>query len=432
MIVKGGVILTMDSSFQKFENGFIIIDQGEIIELGKDTAILNQYYSDKTIDAGGKLILPGLINTHTHVPMTLFRGMADDLPLDEWLQNHIWPAEAKYINQETVYTGTNLAVAEMIRGGITTFNDMYFFEEEVALAASRAGIRAFVGEGLIDFPSPNSKTPEEAIQYTEMLIKKWAQHPLITITIAPHSPYASSEELLKKAKELADRHQKLLHIHLSETEKEVNDMVKARRMSPVAYLKQIGVLDSNVIAAHCVHLSSKDIDLLLETKTSVAHNPQSNMKLASGIAPVPQMLAKGVTVGLGTDGAASNNDLSLWEEMNSAALLHKVAGKGPTLMNSREVLAMATIGGARVLGVGDKIGSLEKGKKADLIIINLNQPHLSPVFNYYSHAVYSIDAGDVNDVIIEGKEVLRNRKLITIDEAEMLEDVKRIAAQIQE
>lgn len=431
ILITGATIITSDDARPVIENGFVAIHQGKIIDLGKAGDPGKKYAGIKNIDATGKIVMPGLINTHTHAAMTLFRGMANDLPLQEWLENHIWPAEARFVRGETVHTATLLAIAEMIRSGTTTFCDMYFFEEEVARAAKSSGMRAVVGEGILDFPTPSHASPELALSYTAEMILKWRDDPLISVAIAPHSPYTCSEELLKKCRRLADSLNVRLLIHLSETQKEVSDMQTLRKQSPVEYLQEIGFLGPDVNAAHCVQVSQKDIAILAARKVGVAHNPQSNMKLASGVAPVPAMIHAGMAVGLGTDGVASNNDLNLWEEMNTTSLLQKVILNDPTAMKPETIIKMATIEGAKVLGLDAKTGSLKPGKQADILIVNLDKPHHQPRYDIFSLLVYSADAADVETVVIDGKIVMENRRLLSLDEAEVIANFNRIAAEIK-
>ena len=431
LMVVNGLIVTMDRGWRVIEKGTLAIRNGSILAIGPGAEMKDAYSARQTINAEGKLVLPGLVNTHTHAAMTIFRGLSDDLPLDSWLTKHIWPAEAKFITAETVRTGTNLALAEMIRSGTTTFSDMYFFAGEVALAAKKAGVRAVVGEPVIDFPTPGSKTPAESLAITEKLALTWKNDPIITISVAPHAPYSCSTETLKLTKKLAEKLDLPLQIHVSETMKEVNDVKSRFGATPIEYLDSIGFFGGTVIAAHVVHPTLKEIRLLAEKKVSVAHNPESNMKLASGVSPVTEMLKAGVMVGLGTDGAASNNNLNMFEEMNSGAKLQKVSRLDPTAMNARETLAMATINGATVLGLGDKTGSLEKGKRADLIIIDLKQPHLTPLYNVYSQIVYAVNGSDPETVIIEGRIVMAEKKLLTLDETKILEEVTALSEKIR-
>lgn len=430
VLIVNGTIVSMDSNRTILEPGTVAIKDGKIVAAETIGSPRSELKAKETIDATGKLVMPGLINTHTHAAMTIFRGYADDLPLMEWLQNYIWPAEAKYINADTVRLGTQLAAVEMIRSGTTTFNDMYFFEDEVAKAAKEIGIRAVVGEGLLDFPTPNKKTASEGLDYTEMLIKKWRNDPLITVAVAPHSPYTCSAELLKSAKNLSDKYGVPLHIHVSETEQELNDSRNKHGLTPFEYLDSLGFLGDNVIAAHSVHLTANDIQLIAARKVGVSHNPESNMKLASGVAPIPELLNAGAKIGLGTDGAASNNDLNMFEEMDTTAKLHKVFRKNSSVVDAKSVVEMATIGGARVLGLEKEIGSIEEGKRADVIIIDLDKPHLTPMYNPYSQIVYAVDGADVETVIIEGRIVMRDHKILTVDEEKIIQDMQALAAKI--
>ncbi|MFZ1198552.1 MAG: amidohydrolase, partial [Desulfobacterales bacterium] len=381
-------------------------------------------------DAGGGIIMPGLVNAHTHAAMTCFRGLADDLPLMTWLDDHIFPAEAQ-LDEETVYRGALLACAEMIRSGTTCFCDMYLFEDAVARAASAAGMRAVVGEVLYDFPSPNYGPIEKGFAYVERMIDTWRSDPLITVALEPHSPYLCAAGLLEKAAALARENGLPLVTHLSETRAEVDRIRASYGCTPVAWLAALGVLGPDLLACHCVVLTPEDIALLKAHDVKVAHNPESNMKLASGIAPVPELLRAGVCVALGTDGCASNNDLDLFLEMDSAAKLHKVGTLDPTVLDAATVLRMATIEGARALGLGRVTGSLEAGKTADLIVIDTARPHLTPMYNPVSHLVYTVRGSDVATVVINGRLVMENGRLLSLDEKQVMADVNRIAARFR-
>lgn len=431
IVIANGIVLTMDSGKTVLEGGSVVIQGGAIIAVKPGEVLEGRFQARETIEAAGKIVMPGLVNTHTHAAMTLFRGLADDLPLQEWLEGHIWPSEAKHMSAEAVRLGTQLAIAEMIRAGTTTFNDMYLFEEEVAEMARQAGIRAVVGEGLLDFPTPNHQTPQEGLQYAERLIEKWRHDPFVTVAVAPHSCYACSPDILKAARALADRHRVPLHIHLSETKEEVAEIRGKYGFTPVAHLENLGVLGGTVVAAHCIHLTEEDMDLIVRRRVGVAHNPESDMKLASGVAPIPALLAAGARVGLGTDGAASNNDLDMFGEMDTAAKIHKVFLRDPTVMDAPGVMEMATMGGARVLGMEGRIGSLEKGKRADVIILDLNRPHLVPLYHPYSQVVYAAGREDVETVIVEGRVVMRGRKLLTIEEEKVIREVRAWAGRIR-
>jgi 5-methylthioadenosine/S-adenosylhomocysteine deaminase len=348
--------------------------------------------------------------------MTLFRGIADDLDLQEWLTKYIFPAEGKNVNEAFVRAGTRLGLAEMIRGGTTTYCDMYYFEDAIADETFKAGMRGVLGETIIQFPVADNKTPQDALRYSEKFVNKWKNNPLITPALAPHAPYTLTTEHLGAVKSLADRLNATVVIHVAETRKEVEDISKQYGARPVEYLEKIGFLNDRTIAAHVVFANPNEIEILQKRGVGVAHNPQSNMKLASGVAPVPQMLNANVRLGLGTDGAASNNDLNLWEEMNAAAKLHKVFSGDPKVVSAEQAFMMATMGGARALHLEDKIGSLEAGKRADIVIVDFDKLHQTPMYNVYSHLVYATKASDVNTVIIDGKIVMRERRLLTLNE----------------
>jgi len=406
----------MDASSRVIENGAVAIKAERIVAVGTTAEITGRYVSARVINAAGKVVMPGLINTHGHVPMVLFRGIADDLVLMDWLQKYIFPAEAKNVDEQFVRWGTRLGCLEMIRGGTTTFVDMYYFEDAIADETARAGMRAVLGETLIDFPAPDNKTWDAGMTYMEKFAARWKGHPLITPAIAPHAPYTVSTDHLKQAHAFSERLGVPLVIHVAEDPAETKTIQERYGASPVAYLDRIGLLDARVIAAHMVWPTSDDIATLAKRSVGVAHCPQSNMKLAAGAAPVPQMLRGGVAVGLGTDGAASNHDLSLWEEIDTAAKLHKLTSKDPTVVNAREALEMATIRGARAIHQDKEIGSLEPGKRADLIIVGMTGVHQIPVYNVYSQLVYATKASDVETVVINGKIVMQNRRVLTIDE----------------
>jgi len=428
IIIKNGTILTLDSENSIFENGFLCIRGDSISEIGTGNPVLSK--AEKIIDAEGGLILPGLVNCHTHAAMSLFRGLADDLPLMEWLNNYIFPAESK-MDGEFVYTGTMLALAEMIMSGTTTFCDMYLFEEEVAKAARKAGVRSLVGEVLYDFPSPNYGPVEKGLKYTESLIQKWRDDPLVSIAVEPHSLFTCSPKLLTASNELAFKYNVPLIIHVAETLTEVDEIKEKYGKTPVKHLDSLGLLGPHLIADHCVHLEDADIKTLAVHGVKVVHNPESNMKLASGIAPVPQMLSQGLTVGLGTDGCASNNNLDLFSEMDTAAKLHKVNMLDPTVMDAITVLRMATIQGARALGLQDITGSLEVGKKADVIVIDTHKPHLTPMYNATSHLVYAARGNDVRHSIINGQPVMEDRKLLTLDPDEIIARAREMSIHVR-
>ena len=417
LIIKNGTILTMDSKNSILENGFLSIRGDSISHMG--TGDMPSIKADKIIDAKGGLVLPGLVNGHTHAAMTLFRGLADDLPLMQWLENYIFPAE-RNMDAEFVHTGTLLALAEMILSGTTTFCDMYLFEEEVAKAAKKAGVRCLVGEVLYDFPSPNYGSVGEGLEYTESLIQKWRDDPIVSIAVEPHSLFTCSPELLMASNELALKHRVPLILHVAETLNEVSEIKGKYAKTPIEHLDSLGLLGTHLIADHCVHLGPSDIKKMAEHGAKVVHNPESNMKLASGIAPVPELIKQGVTVGLGTDGCASNNNLDLFSEMDTAAKLHKVHAMDPTVVDAVTVLRMATIEGARALGLQDITGSLEIGKKADVIVVDTHKPHLTPMYNAVSHLVYAASGNDVTHSVINGKLIMEDRKLLTLDLDEII------------
>jgi 5-methylthioadenosine/S-adenosylhomocysteine deaminase len=419
----------MDSARRIFLQGAVAV-RGDTIAAVGGMQELAGLSSGKVIDARGGIIMPGLVNTHTHAAMTCFRGLADDLPLMTWLDDHIFPAEA-VLDHHTVYCGALLACAEMILSGTTTFCDMYLFEDAVGQAARRAGMRAVVGEVLFDFPSPNYGNVDQGFAYTEELIRTFRGDPLITIAVEPHSPYLCAPEVLQRSFELADRNGLPMVIHLAETQSEVTTIRERYGRSPVGHLDSLGVLASNVLACHCVALTTDDIMILQDRDAKVSHNPESNMKLASGIAPIPQLLAAGVCVGLGTDGAASNNNLDLFLEMDTAAKLHKVNCLDPTALDSGTVLRMATIDAARALGLADRIGSIEVGKKADMIVVDTHRPHLTPMYHPVSHLVYAVRGSDVSTVIINGRVVMDAGRIRTFDVQQAMSDVNRIAMQIK-
>jgi len=428
MVIQNGTILTMDDRNTLLDNGFVGIQARRITHLGSGSASFNAH---RIIDAKGGLIMPGLVNAHTHAAMSLFRGLADDLPLMDWLNQYIFPAEQK-MDADFVFTGTLLACAEMILSGTTTFCDMYLFEDAVARAVHQAGMRCLVGEVLYDFPSPNYGPIDAGLAYTERLIQKWGDDPLVSVAVEPHSLYTCSPDLLLKTHELAVRHDVPLIIHLAESVAENDEVVKRYGQRPVAHLSSLGLLTPRLIADHVVHVDSVEMDMLAQAGVRVVHNPESNLKLASGISPVSDLVARHIPVGLGTDGCASNNNLDLFGEMDTAAKLAKVSTLDPTVLNAQTVLRMATIEGARVLGMTDQIGSLEIGKQADVIVIDTHKPHLTPLYNPYSQMVYSATGQDVRHVIIDGRMVMEDRRLLTLDMMEVLSRAGEKAALVRE
>jgi len=438
LIITGSKALLLDPENSCIDNAAVAIDAGVIVAVGQADKITRQYRAKKTLKTGDSLMMPGFVNCHTHAAMTCFRGIADDLELMDWLNNYIFPAEARNVDKDLAYWGSLLAAAEMIKSGTTTFCDMYIFEDETARAAKSAGMRCLVGEVLFDFPSPNFKTIAEGIAYTKMLIEKWKGDPLVNIIIEPHALYTCSTPLLTEvrelaeAKRLAEDYHLPIGLHLLENAAEKKQLEEKFGKGAVSFLKDIGYLDEHLIAFHCVSFTRKDIEMFASHGCKISHNPASNMKLASGVAPVPEMLKAGITVGLGTDGCASNNTLDMIRELSTAAKLHKAARLDPTVMNAHTVVRMATIEGAKALGMGKSIGSLEAGKKADIIIIGLNKPHLTPMYSEYSHLAYAMSGADVDTVLINGKIVMENRKLLTIDEEEVMRRVREIAVKVKQ
>ena len=424
LLVLGGTVVTMDQTRRVIDDGGIAVSQGRIVAIGPRAEIESRYTSRQKVVATGKVITPGLINGHTHVPMVLFRGLADDMDLQEWLTKYIFPAEAKNVTEEFVRVGARLGLAEMIRGGTTTYCDMYYFEDAIADETAKAGVRGVLGETIIDFPVADNKTNAEGMAYVEKFVAHWKGHELIIPAIAPHAPYTVSEEHLKAARAFSDRTGAPIVTHISETKREVDDSVKAKGASPVAYLERIGFLNDHVIAAHMVWPQGSDIAILKSRGVGVVHNPQSNMKLASGVATVPRMLTEKVFLGLGTDGAASNNDLNMWEEMDTVAKLHKVFTGDPKVISAQEAFELATIRGAQALHLDKQIGSLETGKRADLLVIDRDTLNQIPLYNVYSDLVYATKAADVETVIINGRVVMRNRRLLTLNEAAIKADAR--------
>lgn len=425
ILIENVTILPMSGEDSLIEKGYLIISHDLIAEVGSGTAPAGAY--ERTIDGGGKAALPGLINTHTHAAMTLLRGYADDLPLMDWLSTKIWPLEAK-LKADDIYWGTMLAIAEMIKSGTTTFNDMYFEMGQAARAVESSGIRAVLSRGMIGV-SPDGQA---ALDDSRVLVEHWqgAANGRIRFALGPHAPYTCPPEYLRKVVDLAEELDTGLHIHIAETRQEVEDMVKQYGVSPVKLMLDNGVFSRPTLAAHCVHLSSDDIAILHQYKVGVAHNPESNMKLASGIAPVPAMLRAGIAVGLGTDGASSNNNLDMIEEMRSCALLHKVSTMDPTVVPAYQALQMGTALGAQALGWDDQIGVLRPGYKADLILINLTAAHMIPRYDVLANIIYSSQAADVDTVMVNGRVIMENRRITTFDEQEVLDKCQAIAADL--
>jgi len=424
LIIKGKYVLPIDADLNIIKDGMVAVSGNKILAVGRAEDLKNQYSADEIIDCGNSIVMPGLINTHTHAAMAYFRGLADDLPLDEWWFKHIRPAEINFVKPKFIKKASELACLEMIKSGITFFNDMYYFSEATAEVCNQVGIRAMLSDAIIDFPAPSYKNADEAISLFKVFYNKYKDDELINISIQPHAIYTCCKKTLVKTKELAQEFNVPVHIHISETKKEVDDCKKQHGKSPVEYLDEIGLLSDKVIAAHSVWLGDNDLEIYKNRGVKVSHCPISNMKLASGIAPVPKMLKQGIAVGIGTDGAASNNTLDLFSEMRACSLLHKASNLDPTVVSLKEIVKMATINGAKVLGLDDKIGSLAAGKRADIITINLDKPHLIPIYDPYSHLVYCVEPQDVENVVINGRVLMRDRGVKTIDEGKVLREAQ--------
>jgi 5-methylthioadenosine/S-adenosylhomocysteine deaminase len=432
IVITGGTLITMSAGMEIIEDSIIGIKDGIIVAAGKNTdrgcSILN---TKETIDASGCIVMPGLVNTHTHIPMVCFRGMADDLPLMEWLSKHIWPAEMNFVNKEMVYDGAILAMAEMILSGTTTFCDGYFFEDTITEAVSTVGMRAVVSQGFADVFMPDKTRAGKMMAAAKRFVKRWQPHaPMITPAYFCHSPYTCSPDTLVRVKDAARENGILYLMHLLENKDETDTILNLYGKKPVQFLFDLGVLDEQTVAVHCNWLTKEDMAVFADLGVKVSHNPESSMKLASGVAPVPEMLKKGIIVGIGTDGCASNNDMDMFREMNTAALIHKVNSLNPTVMNAETVCKMATIGGAKSLGLDKLTGSIEKGKKADIILVDMNQPHLTPLYNCYSQLVYAARGADVKTSIINGKIVMKDRQLRTIDLQTAMNKVHAVASDI--
>lgn len=431
ILIRNALVVTMDGNYRVIADGAVVIRDDEIIEVGKTNELSSAYRAKRVIDGNGKLVMPGLVNVHTHSPMTIYRGYADDLPLLEWLYEHIFPVEARFATPENVRTGTHLAIAEMLLSGTTCFNDTYYFVDEMAEVVEVNGIRAVLAESIIDFPAPNSPTPADGIAHTLDLIARWKNHPLVNIGTAAHTPFTASADTIVKARQMAADHDLIFNIHVAETSWEIEESLKKHGVSPVKYLLNLGVLDQRTIASHCIHLSEQDIDIFAENNVAVGHNPQCNMKLANGVAPIQKYLDRGIRVGIGTDGVASNNDLDMFDEMRSSALAQKLSVGDPSVLNAQKVVEMGTIMGARAIGLGDVIGSLEPGKKADVIMLDLGGPHAIPRFNVYSLIAYSLRGSDVETVIVNGRVLVDKRKLLTIDLGALYHTVERLSVELK-
>jgi 5-methylthioadenosine/S-adenosylhomocysteine deaminase len=434
-ILTGGTVTTMNDSFALFLPGAVAVRAGVIEAVGPADQIMAEYVAGEVVDCDGCAVIPGLINAHTHAPMTLLRGVVDDLRLDVWLMGYMMPVEQEFVRPDFCWLGTQLACAEMIRSGTTCFADMYYYEEAVADAAAQAGLRAVCAETVLRFPTPDALSYDESLEHTRDFILRWKGHPLITPAVGPHAPYTTTAELMQACAQLALEYDVPLHTHIAETAQEVEDHRAEYGMPMVPWVKKQGVFEAKVTAAHCVHLDEGEMHTLLHHGVGVAHNPTSNLKLASGFAPVMHMLELGLNVGIGTDGPASNNDLDMWEEMRLTALLAKGVTSDPTALPARQALAMATIVGARALHLGQIVGSLEPGKRADITVVDLCRVHNTPKFTHdqeavYAQLVYAAKSGDVRDVMCQGRWLMRGQKLLTLDEQVLTAEAAGIARKI--
>jgi len=435
LILKGGIVVTMNAAGDVFDPGAVVVQGDRIVAVGPVAEVTAQYTARETVDCAGQAVIPGLVNAHTHLPMTLLRGLADDRRLDVWLLGYMMPVEREFVNPDFVRLGTLLACAEMIRSGVTCFADMYYYEEDIAWAVVEAGLRGLCTQTVLKFPSPDAASYEESLEASRDFIRRWKGHPLIVPGVAPHAPYTCTEDILRACAELAVEFDVPLHIHIAETAQEVEDSRREHGMPVVPWVKKQGVLEAKVLAAHCVHIDAGEMRTLRNAGAGVAHNPTSNLKLSSGIAPVKQMLEVGLHVGIGTDGPASNNDLDMFEEIRLAALLAKGVSGDPTALPARQALALATIEGARALHMGDITGSLEPGKRADMAIVNLSGLHQTPKFGHeanaiYAQLVYTGKSNDVAHVLCNGRWLMRDRQLLTLDEGDLAAQAQEVAEQI--
>jgi len=418
LLVTARYVVTMDRARRVIENGALAIQGGQIVDVGPAAELLKKHTAKQRLARPRAIVAPGLVNAHGHAPMVLFRGIADDLNLQDWLEKFIFPAEARNVNPDFVRWGTRLALWEMIRSGTTAYADMYYFEEIIAEETRKAGLRGVLGQSIIRFPVPDARTPAEGLARTEKFLQQFRGDPLIVAAIAPHAAYTNDDATLQACRKLADKYGAPLLIHLSETERENADSLKEFGLTPTARLAKLGIFNGPTLAAHGVWLTDDDLQIIAAKSVGIAHNPSSNMKLSSGIAPVLKMLKLGIAVGLGTDGVAgSNNDLNMFEEMDLAAKLQKISSHDPRSLSAEQTFAMATIEGARAIGLAAKIGSLEVGKSADWIAIDLSEPHALPLFNVYSQMVYALKSSDVRDVMVNGRLLMRDRQMLTLDTA---------------
>lgn len=437
VMLSGGIVVTMDSDFKLIYDGAVAIKGTEIVAVGEREQLAAQYEAEETVDCAGQYILPGLVNAHTHVSMTLLRGLADDLRLDVWLMGYIMPTEREFVSPEFCRLGARLACAEQIRSGITAFADMYYYEADIASVTAEAGLRGVLGQTILKFPAPDADTYEDSLAYARRFIEEWRDHPLITPAVAPHAPYSSTPEMLRECAALANEYDVPVLIHIAETQQELDDNIAQHDKRVVNWVEEVGLLEAKVLAAHCVHIAKNEMNRLKAHDCTVAHCPTSNLKLASGIAPVVDMLESGLTVGIGTDGPASNNDLDMIEEIRLAAILAKTAANDPTALPARQALLMATRQGAEALFIGDKTGSLEVGKQADIIMMDSDRAHNTPHFRrtegaVYSEIVYASKSTDVAHVMCAGRWLMRDRVLLTLDEAALKDEARAYSVKVDQ
>jgi len=434
-IFMNALVLTMDEELTQYDPGAVAVKDDSILAVGFEDEILESYATSNLINAQGKILMPGLVNAHTHVPMTLLRGLADDLRLDVWLMGYMMPVEREFVTPEFVRLGAELACAELIRSGVTSFADMYYYEDDIAEVTAQAGLRALCAQSVMKFPTPDAKSYEDSLAYTRKFIERWKGHPLIVPGIAPHAPYTCTDEILQACSALAVEYDVPLHIHLSETAQEVENMREAEGIPVIPYVKKQNLFDAKVLAAHCIHIDKGEIRTLANVGAGVAHNPSSNMKLASGFAPVQEMIDEHVNVGIGTDGTASNNDLDMFEEVRLAAFIAKGFSGDPTAVPAATALTMATRLGAKAMHIGEITGSLEVSKRADLILVDIYNAHNAPHFrhdpnNAYVQIVYAAKATDVTDVMVNGKFLMREKNLLTLDEDILMQRAQAYAEKI--
>jgi 5-methylthioadenosine/S-adenosylhomocysteine deaminase len=432
-LIYNALVLTLEPGRPPLTNGYVVVEGDKIAAVGQAATVAELPSSRQALNAQGGLVMPGLVNTHIHAAMTLFRGLADDLPLQEWLQEHMFPTEERWVEADFVYWGTMLAAAELIRGGTTTLADSYFYAQAARQAIIDAGLRGVLSQGILDFPFPGVPQPQENLKVATEFIDSGDQcgSNLVTSSLFCHAPYTCRPDTLQKAKDITRARRLPFFIHLAETRQEVEQMRRQTGLSPTAYLGSLGVLDELTVAAHAVWVDEADQEILAHNQVKVCHCPESNLKLAAGIAPIPALISKGVTVGLGTDGAASNNNLDMFGEMNLAAKIHKVRGQDPTLLPAAGVVALATRGGAEVLGLSERIGTLTPGKAADLIVIDLNQPHLTPLYDPHSHLVYTARAADVRHLMVNGRWLMVDRQLLSLDWPQVRQQTQSWARKIR-